>query len=108
MSIAERFIQVRDFAARVVQFVRRHPRASIAVAVGLLIPAPLLTGSGGEAFFLNLIGLGIVALVVRRIMLANGRRQAAQARQANCRCRCHRQQQGQQQAANQQAQGGTP
>ena len=108
MSIVGRFVQVRDFAARVVQFVRRHPRASIAVAVGLLIPAPLLTGSGGEAFFLNLIGLGIVALIVRRIVRANERRQAAQARQANCLCRCHRQQPAQQQAANQNAQGGTP
>ena len=63
------------------------------MAVALLIAGPLLTGTGGETFFLNLIGLGIVALVVRRIVRANERRRAAQARQANCRCRCHRQQQ---------------
>ena len=108
MSIAERFIQVRNFAVKVVEFIKRHPRASIAVGVALLILGPLLTGTGGEAFVLNLIGLGVVALVVRRIVRANERRQAAQARQASCRCRCHRQQPAQQQAENQQAQGGTP
>ena len=108
MSIAERFIQVRDFAARVVELIKRHPRASIAAVAALVIAGPLLTGSGGEAFFLNLIGLGIVAMVVRRIVRANERRQVAQARQASCRCRCHGQQPAQQQAANQQAQGETP
>ncbi len=105
MNIAERFIQVRDFAVKVVEFIKRHPRASIAAAAALLIAGPLLTGAGGGAFFLNMVGLGIVALVVRRIMLANETRQA---RQANRRCRCHTQQPAQQQAANQQAQGGTP
>ena len=60
------------------------------VAMVLLIAGPLLTGAGGEGFFLNLAGLGIAALVVRRIVRANGRRKAAQARQANCRCNCHR------------------
>ena len=101
MRIRERFTQIKAVAVAVVGFVNRHKRASIAVAVALLIAGPLLTGTGGETFFLNLIGLGIVALVVRRIMRANESRQAARARQANCRCRCHRQQQTQQQ-------GGTP
>ena len=101
MRIRERFTQIKAVAVAVVGFVKRHKRASIAVAVALLIAGPLLTGTGGETFFLNLIGLGIVALVVRRIVRATERRQAARARQANCRCRCHRQQQTQQQ-------GGTP
>ena len=96
MRIRERFTQIKAVAVAVVGFIRRHKRASIAVAVALLIAGPLLTGTGGETFFLNLVGLGIVALVVRRIVRANERRQAAQARQANCRCRCHRQQQTQQ------------
>ena len=96
MRIRERFTQIKAVAVAVVGFVKRHKRASIAVALALLIAGPLLTGTGGETFFLNLIGLGIVALVVRRIVRANERRQAAQARQANCRCRCHRQQQTQQ------------
>ena len=101
MRINERFTQIKAVVVTVVGFIRRHKRASIAVAVALLIAGPLLTGTGGETFFLNLVGLGIVALVVRRIMRANESRQAAQARRANCRCRCHRQQQTQQH-------GGTP
>ena len=97
MRITERFTQIKAVVVTVVGFIKRHKRASIAVAVALLIAGPLLTGTGGETFFLNLVGLGIVALVVRRIMRANESRQVAQARQANCRCRCHRQQQTQQQ-----------
>ena len=96
MRIRDRLVHIKAAAASVVGFIKRHKRASIAVAVALLIAGPLLTGTGGETFFFNLIGLGIVALVVRRIMRANEKRQAAQARQANCRCRCHRQQQTQQ------------
>ena len=90
MSIGDRLVQFKAVAVAVVGFIKRHPRASIAAAVALLILGPLLTGSGGGAFFLNLVGLGIAALVVRRIMRANDRRRAAQARQANCRCHCHR------------------
>ena len=101
MSIRDRLVQLKAVAAAVVGFIRRHPRASIAAAVALVILGPLLTGSGGGAFFLNLVGLGIAALVARRVMRANNRRNAAQTRQANCRCRCHGQQQTQQQ-------GGTP
>ena len=102
MSIGDRLVQFKAAAVAVAGFIKRHPRASIAVAVALVILGPLLTGSGGGAFFLNLFGLGIAALVVRRIMRASDRRRAAQGRQANCRCHCHRQQPGQQQAANQQ------
>ena len=98
MSIGDRLVQLKPVAVAVAGFIRRHPRASIAAGVALLILGPLLTGSGGGGFFLNLFGLGIAALVVRRIMRANDRRRATQARQANCRCHCHRQQP----AANQQ------
>ncbi len=110
MGIKERFTQVKAVAVRVAGFIRRHPRASIAVAVGLLIAGPLLTGNGGETFFLNLVGLGIAALVVRRVIRANDRRQSAQARQANCRCHCHRQGRHNAQQGTQQTQqkGGTP
>ena len=84
---------MRTFSATVKagRFIWRHKRLTLALAVGLLILAPLLNGSGGGTFFVNLIGLGIAALVVRRIVQAGKQRQAAQARQANCRCRCHRQ-----------------
>ena len=91
MRIRKRFTQIKAVAVAAVGFVKRHNRASIAVALALLIAGPLLTGTGGETFFLNLIGL-----VVRRIVRANEKRQAARARQANCGCRCHRQQQTQQ------------
>ena len=90
MRITDGLEQFKAVVAAVGGFIKRHKKASIAVAVALLIVGPLLTGTGGEAFFLNLAGLGIVALVARRIIQANDRRQAAQARQANCRCHCHR------------------
>ena len=83
---------MRTFSAAVKagRFCWRHKRLTLALAVGLLIVAPLITGSGGGTFFLNLVGLGIAALVVRRIVQAGKKRQTAQARQATCRCRCHR------------------
>ena len=81
-------------AVKAGRFCWRHKRLTLALAVGLLIVAPLLTGSGAGVFFLNLIGLGIAALVVRRIV------QGGRGRQANCRCNCRRQ--------NTQQQGGNP
>ena len=105
MRIRDRLVQLKAAAVSVVGFIKRHKRASIAVAVALLIAGPLLTGTGGETFFLNLAGLGVVALVVRRIVGARARKQA---RQANGRRHCHRQQRRRQQTATQQQQGGTP
>ena len=81
-------------AASVGRFCWRHKRLSLAAVVALLVLAPLLTGAGGGAFFLNLIGLGIAALVVRRIV------GAGKGNQSNCRCNCRRQ--------NTPQQGGTP
>ena len=83
-------------AAKVGRFLWRHKRLTLALAVGLLIVLPLLTGSGGGTFFLNLLGLGIAALVVRRIV------QARKRQQANCRRNCNRRN------ANNRQQGGTP
>ena len=109
MRISDRLVQIKAVAMAVGSFISRHKRASLAVAVALLIAGPLLTGTGGETFFLNLVGLGIVALVVRRIMRAHDRRQAARVRQANCRCHCHRQGRHNSQPGTQptQQQGGT-
>ena len=81
-------------AVKVGRFCWRHKRLTLAAVVALLILAPLLTGSGAGVFFLNLIGLGIAALVVRRIVQGNNRKQS------NCRCNCRRQ--------NTQQQGGNP
>ena len=83
-------------AVKAGRFCWRHKKLTVALAVALLILAPLLTGSGGGTFFLNLVGLGVAALVVRRIIQAGNRNQA------NCRCRCNRQ------CTNTQRQGGTP
>ena len=100
MGIKDGLVQPKAAAVSVVGFIKRHKRASIAVAVALLIAGPLLTGTGGETFFLNLVGLAVIALVVWRIV---GARESKQARQANCRCHCHRQQR-----RSTQQQGGTP
>ena len=103
MKSVENIVRLARLAVPVGRFFWRRKRLTLALAAGLLILGPLLTGTGGGAFFLNLVGLGIAALVVRRIVQANNRKQAARARQANCRCRCHRGQQ----TAKQQL-GGTP
>ena len=89
-------IRAISLVANLGRFCWRHKRLTLALAVGLLIVLPLLTGSGGGTFFLNLIGLGIAALVVRRIARAGSQRQA------NCRCNCNRRN------TNTQQQGGTP
>ena len=86
-----------SLAASIGRFCWRHKRLTLAAAVALLILAPLLTGSGTGTFFLNLVGLGIAALVVRRIL------QGGRGRQAKCRCNCQRQQR-----QSTQQQGGTP
>ena len=85
-----------SLVANLGRFCWRHKRLTVALAVGLLIVLPLLTGSGGGTFFLNLVGLGIAALVVRRIVQAGNRNRT------NCRCNCN------QRNANTQQQGGTP
>ena len=83
-------------AARTGRFCWRHKRLTLAAMVAMLILGPLLTGAGGGAFFLNLIGLGIAALVVRRTV------QGGRGRPANCRCNCQRQR------TNTPQQGGNP
>ena len=100
-SVANIF-RLAGLMARVGRFLWRHKRLTMAAAVALLILAPLLNGSGGGTFLLNLVGLGIAALVVRRIVQAGRKRQAAQARQTSCRCGCHRQR------TNTQQPGGNP
>ena len=107
MRIRNRLVQLKAAAVSVFDYIKRHRRASIAAVAALLIAGPLLTGTGGETFFLNLAGLGLIALVLRRIV---GARERKQARQINCRSHCHRQQQHRTQPAPQarQQQGGTP
>ena len=81
-------IQTISAAVKAARFCWRHERLTLALAVGLLIVLPLLTGNGGGTFFLNpvsstaqaLVGLGIAAPVVRLIVRAANRRNAAPAR----------------------------
>ena len=74
MDIKEPVTKVRNIAASLGGFIRRHHRASIAAVVGLVIIGPLLTGVGGEAFFLNLVGLGIGSLLVWGSTRSGGQR----------------------------------
>ena len=53
-------------------FIGRHKRLSIAVVVALLLAGPLVTGDG-ELVFLNAVGLGLGALLLRRFARPNGR-----------------------------------
>ena len=105
MHIGYRLTQLKTAAVATGSFIKRHKRLSIAVAVALAVLGPLLTGSGGGAFFLNLFGLGLAALVVRRIMRTGAGRRAHRARQAHSRRHYPRHRQA---TAQQQAQGGTP
>ena len=91
MGIKGRFTQFKSVAVKVIGFIKRHKRASMATGVALLIAGPLLTGTSGETFFLNLVGLGVGALLVRRFTRPRGQRRTAA-----------------QQKAKQQQQGGTP
>ena len=93
MHIKEGLAQVKNIAVKVGGFIRRHKRASITTVAALLIIGPLLTGVGGEAFIINLVGLGIGALLVRQFTRPRGKRRQAQ--------------QTAQQKAKQQKQGGT-
>ena len=45
----------------------RRRRLSVAVVVALLLVMPLALTGDGEVFVLNAVGIGIAALVVRRV-----------------------------------------
>ena len=63
-------------------FLRRRKRAAIAVVVAALLLGPLLLTGDGEVFFLNAVGLGFGALLLRRFARPRGRRRKGRARQA--------------------------
>ena len=64
--------RVKAVAAGVGGFIGRHKRASIAVGAALLLAGPLVTGDG-ELVFLNAVGLGLGALLLRRFAKPGGR-----------------------------------
>ena len=59
---------------RVVKFVVRHRRLTVAVVVALLLVMPLALTGDWEVFVLNAVGIGIAALVVRRLARFGGGR----------------------------------
>ena len=87
MDINDRLAQLKAVVVAMAGFTKWHKRASITAAVVLLTAGPPLDGTGGQGLFLNpvsgtrqaLVGFCIIALVVRRIMRANDRRQAVDA-----------------------------
>ena len=68
----EQVVEVADQATEKRPWWKRK-KVVIAAVVALVVAAPLLTGDG-ELFFLNLVGLGIGALLFRRFMRRTVRR----------------------------------
>ena len=56
----------------VVWFAVRRRRLTVAVVVALLLVVPLALTRDGEVFVLNALGLGIAALIVRRLARFGG------------------------------------
>ncbi len=54
MKSVQRTLRLARLTVGVGRFCWRHKRLTLALAVALLIVGPLLTGTGGGAFFLNL------------------------------------------------------
>ena len=63
-------------------FLRRRKRLTVAVVVAALLLAPLLLTGDGEVFFLNAVGLGFGALLLRRFARPRGGKRTGRARQA--------------------------
>ena len=72
--------RIKAVSVGVVGFIGRHKRLSIAVVVALLLAGPLVTGDG-ELVFLNAVGLGFGALLLRRFVRPNGRQRTGRTRQ---------------------------
>ena len=71
MNVWERVIRV---VGAVVGFAVRRRRLTVTVAVALLLVGPLALTGDGEVFVLNAVGLGIAALIVRRLTRFGGGR----------------------------------
>ena len=58
----------------VVGFAVRRKRLTVTVVVALLLVVPLALTGDGEVFVLNAVGLGLAALIVRRLTRFGGGR----------------------------------
>ena len=66
--------RVIRFIGAVVGFAVRRRRLSIAAVIVALLVVPLALTGDGEVFVLNALGLGIAALIVRRLTRFGGGR----------------------------------
>ena len=72
MHVKELVPKVKGLAVKVGGFIRRRKRLTIAVVVAALLFGPLVT-TDGELVFLNAVGLGLGALLLRRFIRPGGR-----------------------------------
>ena len=67
--------RVRQVIGAVVGIVVRRRKLAVAVIVALLLVVPLALTGDGEVFVLNAVGIGIAALILRRLVgFRKGRR----------------------------------
>ena len=66
--------RVIRFLGVVVGFAVRRKRLTVAVVAVVLLVVPLALTGDGEVFVLNAVGLGIAALIVRRLTRFGGGR----------------------------------
>ena len=105
MHVKERVTQVKGIAVGFGRFIRRHMRLTVAAAAAALLVGPLLLTSDGEVFFLNAVGLGFGALLLRRFVTPNGRQRTGRSQQEQ-RQQATRAQQARQTAKATQHEGG--
>ena len=66
--------RVRQVIGAIVGIVVRRRRLTVAVVIAVLLVVPLALTGDGEVFVLNAVGLGIAALIVRRLARFGRRR----------------------------------
>ena len=81
MHVKATVSRVKGVAVKAGGFMRRHKRLTIAVVVAALLLGPLVT-TDGELVFLNAVGLGLGALLLRRFIRPRGRQWTGRAQQA--------------------------
>ena len=81
MHVKELVPKVKGLAVKAGGFIPRRKRLTIAVVVAALLLGPLVT-TDGELVFLNAVGLGLGALLLRRFIKPGGRQRTGRARQA--------------------------
>ena len=72
--------RVAGVAVKAGGFIRRRKRQTVAVVVAALLVGPLVT-TDGELVFLNAVGLGLGALLLRRFARLGARQRTGRAKQ---------------------------